>query len=157
MAEITPLRRGMDLPIMAEVANSKDILNAAGLRRTPVRSGVIDLLAKARRPQSVQDILLSLPQGTDVVTVYRTLNTLVEKHLARRIRSEDRSWRFELAPAGEDAEHVHAHFVCDNCGTVECLPDVSAPAVAPHSVKLEKGYEVTKQDLTLHGTCPKCH
>ena len=142
---------------MAEVIDAKNILLSAGLRRTPVRGGVIDLLAKARRPLSVQDILAALPTGTDVVTVYRTLNTLVDRLLVRRIRSEDRSWLFELAVAGNDAEHVHAHFVCDNCGTVECLPDVAVPAIAPRSAKLNKGYEVTKQDLTLHGTCPKCH
>lgn len=140
-----------------EMIDSATILHAAGLRRTPVRNGVIELLAKARRPQSVQELLAGLPEGTDVVTVYRTLNTLVEKNLARRIRSEDRSWLFELATTGKESDHVHAHFVCDNCGTVECLPDVSVPALTPRSAKLDKGYEVTKQDLTLHGTCPKCH
>lgn len=133
------------------------ILHAAGLRKTPVRTGVIELLASARRPKSVQDLVAGMPDGTDVVTVYRTLNTLVSKRLARRIRSEDRSWLFELAADGATAEHVHAHFVCDHCGTVECLPDVELPAVTPASSKLTKGYEVTKQEVTLHGTCPKCH
>lgn len=140
-----------------EMIDSGSILHQAGLRRTPVRSGVIDLLGRARRPQSVQELLAGLPEGTDVVTVYRTLNTLVEKSLARRIRSEDRSWLFELTSTGGETDHIHAHFVCDSCGTVECLPDVAVPALTPRSAKLDKGYEVTKQDLTLHGTCPKCH
>ncbi len=138
------------------MSSTKDILHTAGLRQTPVRSAVIETLSKADRPQSVQEIVAALPNGTDVVTVYRTLNTLVEKGLARKIRSEDRSWLFELVAEGEKSEHVHAHFVCDSCGTVECLPDVEVPA-APRSAKLNKGYVVTKQDLTLHGTCPKCH
>lgn len=139
------------------VLDTTNILHAAGLRRTPVRSAIIDLLGKARRPQSVQDLIASMPKGTDVVTIYRTLNTLVKKKLARRIRSEDRSWHFEIAVARKEAEHVHAHFVCDTCGTVECLPDVAVPSLTPPSVELDKGYEVKKQDLTLHGTCPKCH
>jgi Fur family transcriptional regulator, ferric uptake regulator len=145
------------MPTMPPVIDTTSILHAAGLRRTPVRSAVIDLLAKARRPQSVQDLLNVMPAGTDVVTIYRTLNTLVKKRLARRIRNEDRSWLFEIAIIGEPNDHVHAHFVCDSCGRVECLPDVEVPALAPRSAKLNKGYEVTKQDLTLHGTCPKCH
>lgn len=161
-----PHRRGNDKDIapwpelpynVSALVDAADILHAAGLRRTPVRSGVIDVLSRARRPQSVHDIFAALPQGTDVVTVYRTLNKLVEKNLARRIRSEDRSWLFELAGAGKETDHVHAHFVCDSCGTVECLPDVTLPSFTARSAKLEKGYEVTKQDLTLHGVCPKCH
>ena len=142
---------------MEDVIDTTSILHQAGLRRTPVRSAVIDLLVKARRPQSAADLLGAMPNGTDVVTVYRTLNTLVKKGLARRIRNEDRSWLFEIAIAGASSDHVHAHFVCDSCGTVECLPDVEVPPLASRSAKLEKGYEITKQDLTVHGTCPKCH
>lgn len=118
---------------------------------------MIESLSKAHRPMSVQDMLEVLPEGTDVVTLYRTLNTLVKKRLVRRIRGEDRSWLFESALQGVAEEHVHAHFVCDECGRVECLPDVAAPALPPRSAKLIKGYEVTKQDLTLHGLCPRCH
>jgi Fur family ferric uptake transcriptional regulator len=142
---------------MQALIDTTSILHKAGLRCTPVRSAVLDLLGHARRPQSVQDLLSAMPEGTDVVTVYRTLNTLVKKRLARRIRNEDRSWLFEIAVAGKSHDHIHAHFVCDSCGTVECLPDVAAPSLTPQSMKLNKGYEVTKQDLTLHGMCPKCH
>jgi Fur family transcriptional regulator, ferric uptake regulator len=137
--------------------NPTDILHAAGLRRTPVRTGVIDVLTRASRPHTVLEIVTHLPKGTDTVTVYRTLNTLVSKKLARRVRGEDRSWLFELVDASHHQQHVHAHFVCDECGTVECLQDVAVPTSVPHSAKLQKGYEVTKQEVTLHGVCPKCH
>ena len=102
---------------------------------------------------SVEELVAKLPRETDVVTVYRTLNTLVEKHLARRVRAEDRSWRFELS----GAEHVHAHFVCDNCGKVECVPTIELQPSATFSAKLAEGYDIHSQELTLHGTCPKCH
>ncbi len=135
-----------------------EILHAAGLRRTPVRTGVVSLLSKSKRPLSVQDIVDELPDGTDVVTVYRTLNTLVTKKLARKVRGEDRSWRFEAATekGGTQHAHAHAHFVCDECGTVECLPDMEIPDVSRKNAALGKGYAVTKQEVTLHGTCPKC-
>jgi Fur family transcriptional regulator, ferric uptake regulator len=136
------------------VVDAIDILHKAGLRRTPVRTGVIELLAASGRPLGVAELLKKLPGDTDTVTVYRTINTLVKKKLARRVRGEDRTWLFELAPSRD--EHVHAHFVCDSCGRVECLPDVLAPEL-PRGVKLGKGYDIAKQELTLHGTCPKCH
>jgi Fur family transcriptional regulator, ferric uptake regulator len=137
-----------------DVIDAIQILHAAGLRRTPVRTGVIELLAAASRPMAVPDLLGKLPRGTDVVTVYRTLNTLAKKKLARRVRGEDRSWLYELNSTRSD-DHLHAHFVCDECGTVECLPEVEAPAL-PRGLKLARGYDVSKQELTLHGTCAKC-
>jgi Fur family transcriptional regulator, ferric uptake regulator len=134
------------------------ILRAAGLRRTPVRVGVIESLRGAARPTSVLQLLAALPPGTDPVTVYRTLHTLVDRKLARRVRGEDRGWLFELvALDGPAKQHAHPHFVCDSCGTVECLNDVAVTQRLPASAKLSKGYEVTKQEVTLHGVCPKCH
>lgn len=135
------------------------ILHAAGLRSTPARVGVIDLLRAATRPLSVQDLQGQMPAGSDLVTVYRTLNTLVRKALARRVRADDRGWLYELVAtdAATPAEHGHAHFVCDSCGTVECLPDVPMPDVAAAKRRLQKGYELTTQEVTLHGTCPECH
>ena len=134
-----------------------DLLHAAGLRRTPARLAVIALLTGAGRPQSVQDLQGNMPPGSDLVTVYRTLNTLVRKSLARRVRSDDRGWLFELTTADAKASHGHAHFVCDSCGTVECMPDVPLPDVTAAKRKLDKGYQVTNQEVTLHGVCPDCH
>lgn len=141
------------------MSDATDILRAAGLRRTPARVGVIDLLRAATRPQSVQELQGQMPPGADLVTVYRTLNTLVGKSLARRVRADDRGWLYELVATGETKhkEHGHAHFVCDSCGTVECLPDVPMPDVAAAKRRLSKGYELTTQEVTLHGTCPECH
>jgi Fe2+ or Zn2+ uptake regulation protein len=79
-----------------EEHQSNSYLRDAGLRRTPVRSAVLDLLAKASRPLGVPDMLGKLPHGTDVVTVYRTLNTFTRKKLVHRIQAEDRSWRYAL-------------------------------------------------------------
>ncbi len=139
-----------------DVIDATKILHAAGLRRTPVRTGVIELLAASKRPVDVASVVEKLPGGTDVVTVYRTLNTLVKKKLARRVRGEDRSWLYELINHTPGHDHVHAHFVCDSCGVVECLPDIQAPSL-PKPTKIARGYDITKQELTLHGTCPKCH
>jgi Fur family transcriptional regulator, ferric uptake regulator len=133
------------------------LLRTAGLRRTPVRVGVIESLRAADRPSTVHDLLARLPSGTDAVTVYRTLKTLMDHKLVRRIRGEDRSWLFESAESGAKQTHTHPHFVCDTCGTVECLPEEAVAKRTPVLPKLARGYEVTKEEITLHGVCPKCH
>jgi Fur family ferric uptake transcriptional regulator len=136
-----------------------ELLRGSGLRRTPARAAVLSTLSEATGPMTVHDITARLTLGSDLVTIYRTLNVLADKGILRRVRGDDRSWRYELASAGEDhTNHVHAHFVCDGCGKVECLPEVAMPALPtiPRRSSRDRGYAITKQELILHGKCPHC-
>jgi Fur family ferric uptake transcriptional regulator len=138
--------------------DASELLRGSGLRKTPARTAILNEFASAPGPLTVHDLASRLTLGSDLVTVYRTLNVLAEKGILRRVRGDDRSWRYELTAADETADHVHAHFVCDECGTVECLPEVEMPALPsiPRRSSRDKGYSITKQELILHGVCPKC-
>ena len=105
------------------------LLRESGLRRTPVRIAVLSALAQDGQPMGVQQVLQHLPAGTDAVTVYRTLNTFTRKKLVHRVHGEDRSWRYALSkPLAHHApRHEHPHFVCDTCGSVECLEKAKIP------------------------------
>ena len=86
---------------MAERAFDKEIwkarLREAGLRVTTSRLEVIHSLAESPKPSSALDVLASLSgRSLDRVTVYRTLNSLVEHGLAHRIDPGDRIWRYGL-------------------------------------------------------------
>lgn len=133
----------------------ESFLRASGLRKTPVRVGVIEVLSKAGRPMSVPQILGKL-KGVDSVTVYRTLNTFVEKELAHRIKSEDRSWLYAMGAAHKAHEHKHPHFVCESCGKVECLEESIVPENFIRQLSVAKEYAVTYSEVVLHGTCPSC-
>jgi Fur family ferric uptake transcriptional regulator len=132
-------------------------LKRAGLRITPVRLGVIDVLRKAGAPQDVPQILAKLPPYTDAVTVYRTLNTFTRKKMVHRIRGEDRSWRYALGDMSDQMhQHRHPHFVCESCGRVECLKEAEIPRTLIKSLKLDTRYAVSYPEVVLHGTCPRC-
>ncbi len=131
-------------------------LKAAKLRRTPVRAGVLEVLAKASRPLGAVEILDKLPPHTDAVTVYRTLNTYTEKAVIHRVRGEDRVWRYALGNASEHAAHRHPHFVCESCGRVECLKEAEIPPDFVRSLGVGPRYAVSYPEVVLHGTCPKC-
>src|SRR4051812_40498407 len=81
----------------SSVMTSAAVLRGASLRRTPVRVGVLDVLAAAARPIGVPELLGRLPDHTDSVTVYRTLNTFTRERLVHRVRGADRTWRYALA------------------------------------------------------------
>ncbi len=88
------------------------------------------------------EILEKLPPHTDAVTVYRTLNTFTAKGVAHRVRGEDRVWRYALGNPREAATHHHPHFVCENCGKVECLKEAQIPSAFVNSLGVGTRYLV---------------
>jgi Fe2+ or Zn2+ uptake regulation protein len=142
---------------MKDLQPIESLLKKTGLRITPVRVGVIDVLRKAAAPIDVPQILAKLPAFTDAVTVYRTLNTFTRKKMVHRVRGEDRSWRYALGDATTQRHaHRHPHFVCESCGKVECLNDAEIPTTLVKSLKLDNRYAVSYGEVVLHGVCPRC-
>jgi len=142
-------------PAPSTPPSATEILHKSGLRRTPVRLGVIDVLTKAARPLTVPQMLAKM-KGVDSVTTYRTLNTFVKKGLVHRVRGEDRSWMYAIGDSNHVPEHQHPHFVCENCGKVECLEDSNIPGNFVKQMGVGNGYNVSYAEVVLHGTCPKC-
>jgi Fur family ferric uptake transcriptional regulator len=147
---------------MKDASQIDPLLSRAGLRRTPVRAGVLEVLAKTNRPLGAVDILAKLPPHTDAVTVYRTLNTLTKKKLLHRVRGEDRIWRYALEDQRAPSPHQHPHFVCEQCGKVECLSAAHVPTTLAATMGVTNlpapgaGYRVSYAEVVLHGLCPKC-
>jgi Fur family ferric uptake transcriptional regulator len=132
------------------------LLREASLRVTPVRLGVLSVLGRAKGPVDVPDILADLPDRTDAVTVYRTLNTFVRKKLVHRVRGEERSWRYALGQPASGPQHQHPHFVCDACGRVECLSTAEVPSGLSKAMKVDRAYAVTYTEVIVHGQCGRC-
>ena len=130
------------------------LIKQSKLRRTPVRAGVLRVLAAASRLGAVE-IRKKLPPHTDPVTVYRTLNTFTKKE---RDPSRARGgWRLAVCPrqsAGDDY-HQHPHFVCEECGKVECLKEAEIPRDFVKSLGVGSRYSVHYPEVVLHGTCPR--
>jgi Fur family transcriptional regulator, ferric uptake regulator len=143
----------IDKPVIH--SSPEQFLRKTGLRRTPVRVGVIDVLSKSARPMNVPQILAKM-KGVDTVTVYRTLNTFVRKKLVHRVRGDDRGWLYAIGNPATPPQHQHPHFVCDECGKVECLEDARIPSSFVDSLHVPREYGVNWPEVVLHGICPKC-
>lgn len=141
--------------------DARELLRKAGLRVTAVRVGIVEALGAAKSALDAQGVFESLRSASaDRVTVYRTLNTLVESGLAHRVDPGDRIFRYGLTDHshcnGEEHRHEHAHFVCDACGVVECIDDAEVIVRPRKSPLAERRFRVRQQDVTLHGTCERC-
>ncbi len=127
-------------------------LREAGLRVTGPRVAVLRLLADTDRPVSHTDVVDTL--GSDEwsgSTLYRNLRKMVDVGLARVTNRADGIDRYELSRPGE--RHDHPHFVCEDCGSVECLPDTR---IARRPADPSWQASVKAATVQLVGVCPSC-
>lgn len=131
-------------------------IRAAGLRCTPVRVALLELLAKAPAPSSHADVFRLLrARGADRTTVFRALADLAGAGLLTRFDAGDHVWRYEVAPAGRGGAPPHPHFLCSDCGAIECLPDESVSV--PRAISGPRSIVGDISEVLLRGHCRDCH
>ncbi len=101
----------------------RDQIRKAGLRATASRIAVLRVLREARVPMSHAAVSEQLGgMGYDHATIYRNLTDLSRAGLLARVDLGDHAWRFELRQSDLDHKAQHPHFVCVDCGAIDCLP-----------------------------------
>jgi Fur family ferric uptake transcriptional regulator len=114
---------------------------------------VLQLLRAAGSPVSHSEVVIKLSsQAWDPATIYRNLTDLSDVGLARRTDVGDHIWRFE-AITGNHQASAHPHFVCTECGTIECLPEleyVVTRAKAPRAIRQKR------VEVQMRGLCDTC-
>ncbi|MDW8469441.1 MAG: transcriptional repressor [Burkholderiales bacterium] len=122
-----------------------------GERVTAARVSVLAALLGARAPLSHAELERRVAHARmDRVTLYRVLEWLVARGLARRIAAADRAWRFVAAGGGHEA---HAHFHCRGCGKVLCLERAKTARVA---APVPPGFRADGIEVTVRGLCRGC-
>lgn len=143
----------------------RSVVRAKGLRATPSRLAVFDLLGTSDAPMSHGDVADRLAsQAWDRATIYRNLTDLAEAGLVRRTDVGDHVWRFEVVRDDHDAS-AHPHFVCTECGSVECLPEVELAFRRTHDAgrasrgsrtKPPRAVKQRQVEIQLRGLCDAC-
>jgi Fur family transcriptional regulator, ferric uptake regulator len=90
--------------------NLQDKLNHNGLRLTHPRQVVMSVLEAANiplSPQSIHQRSLAAQEEIGLVSVYRTLDLLIDLGLVRRVHGHDDCQGYVLASPGH-----HHHVVC---------------------------------------------
>ena len=124
-------------------------LGATGLRLTPQRQQVYDVLLNKRDHPTAEEVFIRAKKQMPEIshaTVYNCLDALVKCGLARQVTVERGATRF--CPNMTD----HGHFHCDECGTIY---DVDLPHELP-CVAVPRGFKPQSFDVTIHGICAEC-
>ena len=140
---------------MGWTTDAREALAAAGYRRGGARAAVVELLGRQNCCLSAQDIhdrLRRARRPVGIASVYRTLETLAELRLVKRVDAGDGIARYERATAGGDHHH---HLVCRDCGKVEAFSDSRLERVIDR-VAGGLGYAVDEHEVVLVGACADC-
>jgi len=130
----------------------RSLVRARGLRATPSRLAVLELLRSRAAPMSHGDVADRLAsQAWDRATIYRNLIDLAESGLLRRTDVGDHVWRFEAVTDEHDASHPH--FLCTECGTVECLPELE---LAVRRNRAPRALRQRQVEVHVRGLCDAC-
>ena len=131
---------------------ARTLLKERGLRSTAPRVAVLRVLSIADRPLSYGEVHERLSEGDwDRTTIYRNLIKLRDAGLAPLVSRADGIDRYSLAGSG--SHHHHPHFMCEDCGTLICLP---ANVIAPKSLGTGWSTSIAEAMVHLRGTCPDC-
>ncbi len=125
-----------------------------GLRLTPLRKRVLELIAGDEKPVKAYDLLDRLREHTGKSappTVYRALDFLLENGFIHKLESIN-------AYTGchhPSERHSAPFFICDQCGhaTEFCNSEV-AELLMKHAHEL--GFVPQAQTLEVHGICARC-
>jgi Fur family ferric uptake transcriptional regulator len=140
---------------MSNESNPIQLLQDSGLRATPQRQTVLNVIAARGGHLTAEDIFREAKQlnpRISLATVYRALASLREAGLVQHSytdRDHDHS-RFEPAGAPE-----HFHFTCLGCGKVIEFQSGHIDALRRELARHD-GAQVTQACLCLSGYCEMC-
>jgi Fur family transcriptional regulator, ferric uptake regulator len=139
---------------MALSQQIQQLLKRNQLSITDSRSKILELFLQQNGALAHADIEKKSGASFDRVTIYRTLQTFVEKGIIHTIPTADNSILYALCKdectEGHHHDH-HVHFVCSKCSNTLCLEDITVP-----DVKLPSGYQATQVEVVVNGVCKDC-
>lgn len=136
------------------MTDALSILKRNHLSNTDSRRAILEIFLQSENALAHNDIEKITGERFDRVTVYRTLQTFIDKGIVHTIPTADNATRYALCRENCTGGHHHddhVHFICEVCGRTTCLDHTHIP-----SVKLPKGYDATQINMIVNGICPDC-
>ena len=128
-----------------------------GLRLTPIRARVLELIADAGKPVKAYELLewvrASKGVGADAPpTVYRALDFLMANGFVHKLESVN---AFIACHHPNSAQHSVPFLICDRCHSAVELEDHEVVTQLEQRAKA-LGFQPQAQTLEVHGLCARC-
>lgn len=117
--------------------NIEELIKDRNIKLTTARVKLLEILKEADRPLCYEEVKNDI--SMDKATFYRNISKFEEEGILNAFESNDKKRYFELKLK------PHAHFVCVECNSVECIKnvDIALP-----------GYEIN--NVIINGKCKDC-
>ena len=130
------------------------ILKKNQLSVTGSRKKILELFIGSKGALAHADIERKAGQKFDRVTVYRTLQTFVDKGIIHSIPTPDNSVKYALCKEDCQQGHHHdnhVHFICNHCEQTICLDEISVP-----NIQLPQEFAPVYSHMVVTGVCREC-
>ena len=115
-----------------------NLTNITNIKLTSARKSILELLIKANKPLSYEDMKDNI--SMDKATFYRNITIFEEENLISSFESNDKKRYFEIKKT------QHSHFICSSCSKIECIHkkiDLNLP-------------EYKIDNIIIKGICKEC-
>jgi len=130
----------------------KELLSEKGLKVTKPRLAVLEVLLSAKYPIRVEEVYEALSsKGFDLSTIYRTLNSFVDVHIAKKEINANKENVYSLL--SDDDSHV---LVCVKCHKKTPIEDCPYHEANEH-IEETTGFHVLDHATEIYGICPECY
>lgn len=138
----------------AALARADELALARGLRLTPVRRRVLEILLERHRALGAYEVLERLAAeglGKQPPVAYRALDFLVEQGLAHRVQRLN-AYAACLSP---ERDHSPAFLICRGC---EQVAEAESPELraALQGLAGAAGFRIERSTVELLGLCARC-
>jgi Fur family transcriptional regulator, zinc uptake regulator len=140
----------------AAVRHAEAHCRDAGVRLTPIRRDVLEVLYSDHRPLGAYDLVEGLSKlkarRIAPISVYRTLDFLVEQGLVHRLSTRN---AYVACGQGHGFEDTVAFLICETCGGVD---ERTSPAMknALGTLTGSNGFKPRQQIVEILGQCDHC-
>lgn len=138
----------------AFVRDVSRVCGERGLRLTPIRLRVLELLAESTVPVKAYDLLDDLKDGPGAAappTVYRALDFLLEHGFIHKLESINAF--VGCHHPGES--HQVPFLICDRCASAIEICDERVADLLTRQAR-DRGFTPAGQTLEVHGLCADC-
>lgn len=129
-----------------------------GLRVTPARLRVLELLSEVHRAMGAYELLDRLRVeglGSQPPVVYRALDFLIEAGFAHKLERLN-AYVACCRPAGEPgSDHAACFLICAGCRKVAEIEDPGLDFAVAQAAS-RRGFAMRRTVLEIEGTCPAC-
>lgn len=127
---------------------------ASGLRRTKALITLLETLMMNSSPMTLAELSEheNLTELCDRATVFRLLQKLSDKGIARRLGLHERAAYFTLLIPGRHQDFL----ICTDCGDIQAIKAACPVHQLEKEIAEKTGYTGLYHELEFFGNCPDC-